>query len=87
MKMYFLFKHGDIPASYVIVYQRVNQIMTFPFGQFIATSAEVTPKGSEQQGNPGPKMAERFRLRIYFINCPDSVYLEASGKLNFIPID
>ena len=25
-------------------------------------------------GNPRPKMAETFRLRIYFINCPDSIW-------------
>ena len=37
------------------------------------TDAEVTQKGSEKQGNPIPKMAETFRLRIYFINCPEKM--------------
>ncbi len=42
-------------------------------GQFITTCSRrlVTPNGGLVGGPIPPKMAETFRLRIYFINCPD----------------
>ena len=36
----------------------------------------------KSKGNPDPKMAERFRLRIYFINCPDP-FFKGLSLLNF----